>query len=217
MLSKMEDHRRNAWYILGGVPLTAGAALAVGWLVAVQNDTAATRPPFWGTASYTAVVLIVFGATAIGLIMTESWPFSFRKFQHGDSSTVRRVDGYLPEEEPLLAKPPGWTITTKASSDAVVKHDGDTVPHPPASRESGRRARNLSDVFKNPEFAHDSASDGSEIAVDLSALQPIRRPAPDFSPEIRRFREIDRDFDGSVELIAAVDRWISDVYDKLER
>ena len=96
-------------------------------------------------------------------------------------------------------------------NDTVVTPSADD-----ASQVSGRRARNLSDVFKNPEFADDTVNRGTEIPVDMDALQPVRRPTPDFSPEVQRFRQIDQDFDDSEESVASVDQWISDVHDKLE-
>lgn len=154
----MEDHRRNAWHGLGATPLTAGGALAVGWLIAVDSHVPRGRPSYWGEPSFVAMGLIVIGFIIIGLIMTETWPFGFRRSQHAGSVTVRRVAGYLPEEEPLLVKPPGWTATP------------DTGP------DSKRRVKSLSDVSREFESADNSMSDVPEIPVDYSALQSIHRP-----------------------------------------
>jgi hypothetical protein len=191
----MEDHRRNAWYLLGATPLTAGCALAVGWLIAVDSHVIQGRPSYWGVPSYVAMGLIVVGGLIIGLIMTETWPFRFRRAQH----EVAEID----------------------LSGIVATYDGDIVPRSLASSQgSQRRAKNLSEVSKNPEFANDPISGGSEIPVDLSALQPrplgARANIPDFSSEIRRFQEIDRIYDGSDEANQDVDNWIQDVNLKLE-
>jgi hypothetical protein len=39
---------------------------------------------------------------------------------------------------------------------------------------------------------------------------------PDFSPELRRFETIDRDYDDTAEWDRAIDQWIEDVHRKLE-
>jgi len=77
----MEDHRRNGWYLIGGVPMTAGAALFVGWLIAVQSHDQSGRPPLWGWPSILAAVLMVVGFVLIIAVMNDWWPFSFRKNQ----------------------------------------------------------------------------------------------------------------------------------------
>jgi len=80
--------------------------------------------------------------------------------------------------------------------------------------DSRRRARNLSEVSKNPDFADDPISGGSEIPVDWDALQ--RMPIPDFSSEFKRFEQIALYFQPTEEWENLCHGWIHDVRVKLE-
>ena len=217
MISEMEDHRRNAWYALGLAPLTAGGALAVGWLIAVDSHPVSGRPSYWSTPFFVALGLIVSGGIIVTLIMGETWPFRFRRAQH--------------------------EVAVADLSEMVVTYDGEIVPRSQASSQgSKRRAKNLSEVSKRSEFADDPISDGSEITVDFDALQPMpseegkrseigvgkvsegrtestlppHGPVPDFSSEYRRFDEIDRHYQASDDWDDACYQWIDDVRAKLE-
>lgn len=68
----MEEHRRNGWYWLGAAPMTAGAALAVGWLISVDSAHP-PRPQFWGAPAYIAIGLIAVGFLVIMAVMND-WP-----------------------------------------------------------------------------------------------------------------------------------------------
>jgi len=114
----MEDHRRNAWYILGAAPLTAGGALAIGWLIAVDSSTAKIKPEYWGVPSYIAMGLIVLGAVIIGLIMTETWPFGFRRSQHASAPRIADSSSF---------KTPESTGTVTAAV-GIVLNPGDPSP-----------------------------------------------------------------------------------------
>jgi hypothetical protein len=61
--------------------MTAGAALFVGWLIAVQSHDQSGRPPLWGWPSILAAGLVVVGFVLIIAVMNDWWPFSFRKNQ----------------------------------------------------------------------------------------------------------------------------------------
>jgi hypothetical protein len=93
----------------------------------------------------------------------------------------------------------------------VLRRPAEPVPDLPASVQ---HAKNLSGVYKYPEFAGDSIGDGHEIPVDRSKLQ--RRPPPDFAAEYERFEVINADYSKTSDWDQTIDLWIEDVRAKLE-
>jgi hypothetical protein len=149
------------------------------WLKLVQHVSSTT-------VSWLGIVLVIALLTLINLsAIKREWAH----LRHGGSVKVTRVNGYLPEERPLLISPPGWTEDSWATTS-------------------------LSDDWRGPNVAEESTFDASDVPLDLSVLQPY--PAPDFSYEYARFQMIDLNYSPSPDWDATIDKWVDDVYAKLE-
>jgi hypothetical protein len=94
----MEEHKRNGWYLLGGVPTTAGVGLAVGWYVAVLSSRAPGKLTFWTLPAYLAAGLITVGVLLVLSVMYEVGPaVAHRRTTQAPkvASTFRRP-GHIP-------------------------------------------------------------------------------------------------------------------------
>ncbi len=102
----MEEHKRNGWYLLGGLPMTGGVALAVGWLIAVESAKS-PRPQYWEAPAYIAVGLVGVGFLLVLAVMYEWHPKRFLAWlkKRRDSAGFVLIPAGVEDEEPPAATP----------------------------------------------------------------------------------------------------------------
>jgi hypothetical protein len=217
----MEDHRRNGWFLIGGVPVTAGVTLLVGWVIAVQSHEKVGRPALWSWPSYLAVALAAVGVLLIFAVMNEWWLFSFHSHQHtfenlGPGGGRGSIDGtgygyggsaseHLPSDGSITA---GRDITAGQDirTPGEIKAGG--------SIEAGKAPGASADASA----ARSHSASGSGTGSKERSTSASSGGVPDFSAELVRFNLIDRDYNDTdaESWIPRIDQWIEDIRIKLE-
>jgi hypothetical protein len=130
MLSEMATERGG--YTAGGAVTGAGGVIVViAVTTASKGSDIAHDGLFWfgvGVAAIGFLIVLITGGKHLFDLVTDSLRGTP---EHSDLSVkIRRVAGYLPEEEPLLVKPPGWlsTLDPLTPLDTPLVVDADPQP-----------------------------------------------------------------------------------------